>query len=351
MSTDADTSSLNEGTGLDAAAKAFEAILDREDGTQPAKPSKSAPKAPAREPARVAKADETPDEDEDEDEEEADQADAEAEDEAEDDAAEDDDAEGEEDEDDAGKLPKKVTVKIDGKAEEVELDEVIKGYQRQADYSRKTEALARERQSFYGEVEQVRVERQQYATLLQSLSQQLEQLQEREPDWDRLWQEDPLEWTRQRAIKDDRDRKVSAARYELERLQAQASQEQSEQMRQLIQSERAKLPDLLPEAKDPAKWEATRKKLREYGQKIGYSPEELSQAYDARAIAVLAKAMKYDDLMSGKAPRPKPAAPAPSPSSGTARTPRPVTQLTRDKQRLAKTGRISDAAKVFESLI
>lgn len=348
MANDADTSSLDEGTGLDAAAKAFEAILDREDGTQPQKPPKSAPKAPARaEAARVAKADETPDEDEDE--EEADEADPE--DEAEDDAAEDDDAEDEEDQDDDGKAPAKVTVKIDGKTEELPLDEVVKGYQRQADYSRKTEALAQERRAFQSEAEQVRVERQQYATLLQSLSQQLETLQEKEPDWDRLWQEDPLEWTRQRAFKDDRDRKVSAARYELERMQAQAAQEQAEQMRQMLQSERAKLPELVPEARSPEKWEATRKQLREYGQKVGYTAEELSQAYDARAIAVLTKAMKYDALMSAKAPKPKAADPAPAPSQGTARTPRPVSQLTRDKQRLAKTGRVSDAAKVFEGLI
>lgn len=348
MTADADT--LDEGTGLDAAAKAFEAILDREDGTQPAKPSKTASKTPARaEVARVAKADETPDEDED-DEEEADEADPE-EDEAEDDAAEDDDAEDEEDQDDDGKAPAKVTVKIDGKTEELPLDEVVKGYQRQADYSRKTEALAQERRAFQEEAQSVRVERQQYATLLTSLSQQLEQLQEKEPDWDRLWQEDPLEWTRQRAIRDDRREKYAAARFELDRLQAQRAEEQAGQFQSTLKEERQKLQELIPEARNPEKWDVTRKRLREYGQKVGFSAEELSQAYDHRAVALLVKAMKYDELTSGKAPKPKPATPAPAPTQGTARTPRPTSQLTRDKQRLAKTGRIRDAAKVFEGLI
>ena len=40
-----------------------------------------------------------------------------------------------------------VTVTINGKAEQVPLDEAVKGYQRQRDYSQKTAALAEERRS------------------------------------------------------------------------------------------------------------------------------------------------------------------------------------------------------------
>jgi hypothetical protein len=43
-------------------------------------------------------------------------------------------------------VPTSVTVIIDGKPEQVSIEEAINGYQRQADYTRKTQALAQERQ-------------------------------------------------------------------------------------------------------------------------------------------------------------------------------------------------------------
>jgi hypothetical protein len=335
----ADTS--EQGTGLDAAAQAFERILDREDGT-PERPKKvPAAEAPAKAEAASADddADETPEEATDE--------------EAEDDAAEDDsDAEEEDAEEGDDEPQQKVTVKIDGKTEELPLDEVVKGYQRQADYSRKTEALARDKQSFFEqEVVPVREERQQYATLLSALEQQLSALAQSEPDWDRLWQDDPIEWVKQRELKKDRETRISAARFEQDRLQRQTAEENIRQHQSMLQQERAKLAELVPEAADKAKWEGLRVKLREFGAKAGYAPEEIAQAYDARAIALMVKAMKYDELMSAKKPTPTPRAAIPAVQQGKAVAPKAVTQHTRNKQRLAKTGKLSDAAAVFEGLI
>jgi hypothetical protein len=68
-----------------------------------------------------------------------------------------------------------VTVKIDGKTEQIPLEEAIKGYQRQADYSRKTAALAEERRSFDQDRQAVIQERTQYAHLLTALQQQLQE--------------------------------------------------------------------------------------------------------------------------------------------------------------------------------
>lgn len=48
------------------------------------------------------------------------------------------------DEDDAN--PQRFTIKVDGQEREVPLDELLSGYQRQADYTRKTQELAAERQ-------------------------------------------------------------------------------------------------------------------------------------------------------------------------------------------------------------
>lgn len=342
MSDNADTSVTD--TGLDAAQAAFERILAREDG-QPDQPKKqrSAEAAPARaeEAAVDDEAEETPEDPEAEEAE--DDADA---------AEEDDDAEDEEDGDEDAELPQKVTVKIDGKTEEVPLDEVVKGYQRQADYSRKTEQLAREREEFYrAEVEPVRNERQVYATLLTALEQQLTELQNtQEPDWDRLWQENPNEWVRQRELVRDRQSKIEAARFERERVQALEAEEAQRNVAKHLQQQRAKLEELVPEARDKAKWETLRPKIRDFALTMGFTPEEVAQTADARAVAALVKAMKYDELLAKK-PTPVPPKAAKAVPEHRTRPPRAVTQLTRDKQRLAKTGRLSDAAKVFEGLI
>ena len=97
-----------------------------------------------------------------------------------------------------------VTVKIDGKTEQIPLEEAIKGYQRQADYSRKTAALAEERKSFDQDRQAVVQERTQYAHLLNALQQQLQAQQPQEPDWQKLYDSDPFEYVRQKDVYRDR---------------------------------------------------------------------------------------------------------------------------------------------------
>lgn len=339
MPTPADTSPQDTGT-LATATNAFEKILDREDGTEQPKKAKRAEPSPQPEEEVDEPEDDEPSDEGESPEETDDEPDDEPEDDAEDEEADDDEAE----------LPAEVTVKIDGKSEKVSLDEVIKGYQRQADYTRKTEALAHERRAFFEqEVAPVREERQTYAQLLAAMEQQLTAAPQ--VDWDRLWQEDPIEWVRQRELHKDKETKLSAARYEQQRLQAQQIEEQQQHLARHLKQEKQRLTDLIPEAADATRWEPLRQQIREYGLKAGYSPEELGQAYDARAIAVMVKAMKYDKLMQSKKPAPDPVKPAKQVERGRTVAPKAVTQLTRAKQRLAKTGKLSDAAAVFEKLI
>jgi hypothetical protein len=335
--TTADTSA-QAGTGLDAAANAFEAILAGKSDNQ-APPKENEADAPTDEVEALADADVDETAAADEDAEDA------TEDEAADEEEEDDEAEDE--------APKLVTVKIDGKTAEVPLDEVVAGYQRQADYSRKTAALAEERKQLVQEYAEVQTERQYYAQALTSLQQQLATQAEQQPDWDRLYAEDPIEWVRQREVYRARQEKAAAAQIEMERLANQQTAEQRQALSQQLQTERGRLLEKVPTWKDDKVWERDRNALREYGRSFGFSDEELSRAYDHRAVAALYKAMKYDQLLAAqKSTRPDPARAIQQPSRGSAAiSPRPVTEQTRAKQRLAKTGRVADAAKVFEGLI
>lgn len=330
-------------TGLAGAATQFEALLaggNADLGTPDL--AESADKAPAPDGAEAlagdAAGDETATETADE---------AETDDAPESEAAADDEGQPE----DAEPEVQLVTVKIDGKEEQIPLEEAVRGYQRQADYSRKTQALAEERRTFDAERQQVMQERVQYAQLLGALQEQLQSLAPQEPDWQRLYESDPVEWVRQREVWRDRQEKLAAAQFEMQRVQALSAQEQQAQLAKMVQEGRHKLTEMVPEWRDNARWEADRQRLLEYGQKLGFSAEELQQTYDPRAVVALHKAMKFDALMAKRPQAAPPRGPKTAPAGSAASAPRPTSDVTRAKQRLAKTGRVGDAASIFETLL
>ena len=244
-----------------------------------------------------------------------------------------------------------VTVKVDGKEQKVPLDEVIAGYSRTADYTRKTQELASSRKAVEAEFEAARVERAQYAQMLSALQQQLTQLMPQEPDWNALYNSDPLEYVRQRDVWRERNDKLVAAQAEQQRLHALQTEEQRAQIQNMVVEGRKQLLEKRPEWKKPETWEADRAKLLSYGQSAGYSEDELMQATDPRAILILDKARRYDELTSRK-PQPAPArSPAPAKAGSGNTVPRSTSETTKAKQRLAKTGRVADAAALFERII
>lgn len=240
-----------------------------------------------------------------------------------------------------------VTVKIDGKAQKVTLKEALDGYQRQSDYSRKMQKLRDEAVAFQADRQEVEVERAQYGQLLGALRQQLEQMMPQEPDWDRLHREDPLNFPLVEKQWRDHKERLALTRAEQERLAGLASQQEAAALRQQIEQGREFLLQKMPEWKDQQKWNAARTALREYGKGVGYSDEELSQAYDPRAVLVLEKARRYDALMANR-PKPNQAqGPKPLKAGSTASTPKQATDVQRMRQRLKASGRTEDAARLF----
>lgn len=241
-----------------------------------------------------------------------------------------------------------VTVKIDGKTQQITLKEAREGYQRQSDYSRRMNALRQEQQAIEAVKQQVLVERSQYEQMLPALQQQLMQLMPQEPNWEQLHREDPLNYPLIRDQWRDYQERLAATRAEQERLSYLRQQEEQMRQRMIVQEGQKWLVEKVPEWRDEKKWDEARSKLKDYGRKIGYTDEELAQAYDPRALLVLDKARKYDELTAN---RPKPVkqegGPKPMKAGTTASTPRKATEMTRMKQRLAKTGRVEDAAAFF----
>ncbi len=334
------TDTANQATGIAGAAQSFEALLAGGDPEINAPELADAPEvsADAETLNDIPEGDETA---------------VETTDDVETEAAPEEDVAADEEPEEASEEegPQLVTVKINGKEEQVPFEEVVKGYQRQADYSRKTAALAEERRSFEAERQTVIEERQQYAQLLGALQQQIQQTLPQEPDWQRLYAENPLEYVRQKDLWRERQEQLVAAQYEQQRVMALSAQQQQASLAKLVQENRQKLVEAVPAWKDAKRWEQDRPKLLEYGTKLGFSPEELSQTYDHRAVVALYKAMQYDALVANQ-PKPVQGKGPRTAAAGSANTaPKPASNVTKAKQRLAKTGKVSDAASLFEAFL
>lgn len=248
--------------------------------------------------------------------------------------------------------PQVFTVKVDGKEVDVSLEELQKGYSRTQDYTRKTQQVAEARRIADGELQAVRAEREQYAQLLGALSAQVQQAAQPNIDWDRLYNEDPIEWVRQREVMRENQEKNVAIQSEQQRLSQISQQEQMQYRSQMLQQEQEALVAAIPEWKDSKKAAAEKAMLIQFGQKIGFTPDELKNVIDHRAVLMLRKAALYDQMMSKRkdikpvmnnGPRPAKPGAAGRVSNGT--------EALRSQQRLAKTGRIDDAADAIYKIL
>ena len=243
------------------------------------------------------------------------------------------------------------TVKVDGKEIDVTLDELQKGYSRTQDYTRKTQQIAETRKAVEAEASAIRAEREQYAQLLGALKQQLEST-EAPVDMDRLYNEDPIEWVRQSEVMRQKQDKLAAIQSEQQRLSQLTAQQRAKEMDAHLATQQEALIQAVPEWKDSKKAQAEKALLVEFGKKIGFSDEELKNVYDHRAVIALRKAALYDQMMSKRGQikpvinnGPRPAKPS---AAGRVST---TTESTRAKQRLAKSGRVNDAASAIELLL
>jgi len=259
---------------------------------------------------------------------------------------------GEDENSEEEEQPQVFTVKVDGKEVEVTLEELQKGYSRTQDYTRKTQQIAEVRKQTEAELQAVRAEREQYAHLLGALEAQVQQAAQPNIDWDSLYQEDPIEWVRQRELMRDNQEKNAAIQSEKQRLFELSHQEQMQYRNQMLQHEQEALVSAIPEWKDSKKAAAEKAMLIQFGQKAGFSPDELKNVVDHRAVVMLRKAALYDQMMSKRGQikpvtnnGPRPAKP------GAAGRVSNNTEALRAQQRVAKTGRVDDAANAIFQLL
>lgn len=245
-------------------------------------------------------------------------------------------------------------VKASGEEVEVTLDDLIKGYQREADYTKKTQTLAEQRKQVESEravIEQAKQERDQYQQRLVAIENALRQAPQE--NLEALKETDPIGYAVKVAEQTQRDKQLQVISAERQRIAHQQQAEQSQHLSQFLAVEANKLAEAIPEYADEQKSVQVKKDIRDYAKKIGWSDEELASVYDSRAVLTLYRAMQYEKLMSNKAGVTKKVAEAPKMlKAGVSRQGDANSEQTKKAQaQLRKTGRVADAANVFERFL
>lgn len=245
-------------------------------------------------------------------------------------------------------------VKASGEEIEVTLDDLIKGYQREADYTKKTQTLAEQRKQVESEravIEQAKQERDQYQQRLAAIEGALRQAPQE--NLEALKETDPIGYAVKVAEQTQRERHLQAISAERNRIAEQQQAEQTQHLSQFLAVEAQKLSEAIPEYADEQKSVQVKKDIRDYAKKIGWSDQELASVYDSRAVLTLYKAMQYEKLMNNKAGVTKKVAEAPKMlKAGVSRQGDANTEQTKKAQaQLRKSGRVADAANVFERFL
>lgn len=271
-------------------------------------------------------------------------------------AESDDESEVEQDEDvEEAEEPQRFRVKAAGEEREVTLDELIKSYQLGTDYTKKSQAVAEERKAVEAErqaVQEAKALRDQYAQRLEMMEQMLKPQDETE-NLAYLKETDPIGYSVKVAEMVERDKQLNAVRAERERIAQQQEHERQQNLQRYVAEESQKLVAAVPEFADPAKGETLRKNIREFGKSLGFSDQELASVYDSRAVLTLYKAMQYDKLVASKPEITKKVAQAPKVIKAGVSQLRDsnAEELKKLKARARESGRVADAASVFEKFI
>lgn len=260
-----------------------------------------------------------------------------------DDAEQSDDAEDlsddQEEAEDPEEQPELYTVKVAGEEVQVTLDEALKGYSREQDYTRKTQALAEQSKA---EQAAIAAARNEYLGKLQTVEKIIEASQPRVDQ--SLRHSNPAEWSAQMLQHQQWAEQRRAVAAETDRLNAERSREEARERETLAARETEALLSALPDWKDPAIAKAESAALREYGQSVGYTEAELDDVLDHRAVRVLRDAMAYRDLKakSGQVRSAVEAKRVAKPGAASA-PPSKTQELQRAKTRLRQSGSVDDA--------
>ena len=258
--------------------------------------------------------DETPDEDlvqseqddaEDQNEGDSDQADADADgdDEADDDEGDEYDAADADDEATDGQL---FTVNVNGRTQQVPLDELIRGYSGQSYIQKGMRDVAEARKETAAVYQALQTERQQIAQFIEAAQTEQIDLRPPRPPAEELLSSDPIGYLEQRLKYDKAVVTFQQTQAVKQQMETKAKEAQTAAQRQYLAEQHQQLARVIPAFAKAETAARVKQDLISAGTGYyGYSTEELQKVSDHRALLVLHDAAQYRRLMSGKAAAPK----------------------------------------------
>ena len=185
---------------------------------------------------------------------------------------------------------------VNGEKIDVELEELKAGYQKDADYRRKTEELAIEKREPKAEEDRLN---KQYSTKMEDLNSLVATLNAEinndmnSKELDALWEEDPTEAAKV-------DRRIQKRKNTIQQAQQKLRDHQQAQFQEILREEQKKLHLRHPEIADPIKGATVKSNIMNYLSSKGFSNEDVARIYDSRYFDVIMDGMNYNKSKSVK---------------------------------------------------
>ena len=253
-------------------------------------------------------------------------------------------------------------VTVNGEEQEVTLDELLKGYSRQSDYTRKTQEISEQRkqadaavQQHLAEVGQIRNERQQYMQTLQNIidnsGQQFDQFID--VDWDTLKETNPIEYVTKREEYREVQERISSLQQQQHAVAQKQAQDATTLHARTLNQEHHRLVEVLPEWGDPEKQRELGVEIRDYARTQGFADKEISDLIDHRSVLVLRKSMLYDKLNASdiKSKKLKNKPRVVRSGKGASKSTEKRSIRAKSMKRLQQTGHVDDAAALLEDMM
>ena len=189
-------------------------------------------------------------------------------------------------------------VTVNGEKIDVNLDELKAGYQKDADYRRKTEELAIEKRQLTSDKDRLTKD---YSTKLENLNNLTATLNAEtsselnSKELDKLFDEDPNEAAKI-------ERKIRRRKETIAQAQRKLRTQQQEQFQSVLREEQMKVRLKHPDFGDPVKGATLQTNLRNYMVQRGFNDKEIAGIYDSRIFDVVLDGMSHRNNMN----RPKP---------------------------------------------
>ena len=243
-------------------------------------------------------------------------------------------------------------VKAGGEEKDVTLEELVSGYQKGDDYTKKSQTLAEARKKVEAhahEVQQAMQVKEEYAQRLAQVEQFLMSDNE-QVNLEELKENDPIQYAIKVAEQTETNKKINILRQERAKVQQEQQAYHAQQQQAVVQNEAKMLSEKVKEFSDPKKAEQIKNDIRSFGKSVGFSDQELSQVYDHRHVLILQKAMEYDKLQQSKAGVNKKLSNAPRMAKKGKKVIN-ADSYTKQKKRLKSSGKLTDAVDVFKNFI